>query len=64
MEKYLYRLFIALFAITSFSLSSCSEDDDEFPSVGNYRLSLLMVTGMKLLGRGHLQYPLTMKVMV
>lgn len=29
MEKHLYRLFIALFAITSFSLVSCSDDDDE-----------------------------------
>lgn len=40
MEKYLYRLFIALFAITSFSLSSCSEDDDEFPSVGNGQIEI------------------------
>lgn len=29
MKKYIYRLFIALFAITSFSLVSCSDDDDE-----------------------------------
>lgn len=29
MGKYLYRLFIALFAISSFTLAACSDDDDE-----------------------------------
>lgn len=28
MEKYIYRLFVALFAIAPFSLVSCSDDDD------------------------------------
>lgn len=34
MKKYLYHLAIALFAISSFTLASCS-DDDENPSTGN-----------------------------
>lgn len=44
MKKYLYRLFIALFAITSFSLSSCSEDDDDIPSTGNGQIEINGVT--------------------
>lgn len=34
MKKYLYLLFVALFATMSFSLTSCGDDDDE-PNGGN-----------------------------
>lgn len=34
MKKYLYLLFVALFATMSFALTSCSSDDDE-PSASN-----------------------------
>ena len=34
MKKYLYLLFVAIFATLSFSLTSCGDDDDE-PNGGN-----------------------------
>ncbi len=34
MKKYLYHIFVALFAVSSLSLVSCSDDDDESNAMG------------------------------
>lgn len=46
MKKYLYLLFVAIFAIMSVALTSCGDDDNE-PSAGGKYSCNLTVDGAK-----------------
>lgn len=46
MKKYLYLLFVAMFATMSFALTSCGDDDDEPSARGKYSCNLT-VNGTK-----------------